>query len=573
MTNAPESRIRLLFSVLCLCALTLLVKLYFVQVMNGEAFAEKADHQYTQPQGGLFSRGIIYFEDKKKELIAGATLGSGFLLAINPSRVEDPKGLYTMLDPYIEMDADEFVRRASNTTDPYEEVGKHLTQEQADAIEALEIDSVRTYKERWRTYPGGMLAAHALGFVGYDGDTDAQVGLYGLEKYYDRTLSRRAKSLYTNFFAEIFSNAEDVIKAARGEEGEGDVVTSIEPVVQGTLEEALATIEETWNTNSVGGIIMDPMTGEIRALAARPTFDPNHFGDEDSPSVFTNPIVENIYEMGSIVKPLTMAAGLDAGVITPDTTYNDMGYVKADGYTIYNYDKKGRGTVDMYRVLGNSLNTGVAFVVGKLGNERFARYMRGYGIDRETGIDLPGEVAGLANNLDSPRDVEYITASFGQGIAVTPIEMTRALATLANGGMLVTPHVGKSIDYSTGFSKDIIHAPATQVLKKSTSETITRILVRVVDEYLAGGKAKLEHHSIAAKTGTAQIADSVNGGYYSDRYLHSFFGYFPAYDPKFIIFLYAVEPKGVNYASETLTVPFMDLAQFLINYYNLPPDR
>jgi len=572
MTSAPESRIRLLFALLCLCALTLLVKLYFVQVMNGDAFADKADRQYTQPQGGLFSRGIIYFEDKNEELIAGATLGSGFLLAINPSQVEDPAALYAALDPYIEMEKSEFVQRASDATDPYEEVAKHLTQEQADAIGALELEGVRTYKERWRSYPGDMLAAHALGFAGYDGEKDTQVGLYGLEKYYERTLTRGAESLYTNFFAEIFSNAEDVVKAAHGE-GEGDVVTSIEPVVQGTLEESLTTIEKTWNTNSVGGIIMDPMTGEIRALAARPTFDPNHFGDQESPAVFTDPIVENIYEMGSIVKPLTMAAGLDAGVISPETTYNDLGYVKSDGYTIYNYDKKGRGTVDMYRVLGNSLNTGVAFVTGKLGNERFARYMRGYGIDRETGIDLPGEVAGLANNLDSPRDLEHITASFGQGIALTPIEMTRALATLANGGMLVTPHVGKKIDYSTGFSKDIIHAPATQVLKESTSETITRMLVRVVDEYLAGGNVKLEHHSIAAKTGTAQIADSVNGGYYSDRYLHSFFGYFPAYDPKFIIFLYAVEPKGVNYASETLTVPFMDLAQFLINYYNLPPDR
>lgn len=572
MTSVPEVRIRILFSILCLCALTLLVKLYFVQVVNGDAYAERADRQYTQPQEGLFSRGIIYFEDKNEGRIAGATLGSGFLLAINPSQIEDPVALYAELDPYIEMEKSEFVRRASDATDPYEEVGTQLTHAQADALLALDLEGVRTYKQRWRSYPGDTLAAHALGFVGYDGAEDTRVGIYGLEKYYERVLTRETQSLYTNFFAEIFSNAGDIVKAVQGE-GEGDIVTTIEPVVQGTLEESLKTIEETWRTNSVGGIIMDPMTGEIRAIGARPTFDPNHFGDAESPAVFTNPLVENIYEMGSIMKPLTMAAGLDAGVISPDTTYNDAGYVKADGYTIYNYDKKGRGTVDMYRVLGNSLNTGMAFIVGKLGNERFARYMLGYGLDRETGIDLPGEISGLTSNLDSPRDVEYITAAFGQGIAVTPIEMARALASLANGGLLVTPHVGKRIEYSSGFSKEMIHAPPTQILKESTSETITRMLVRVVDDYLAGGEAELEHHSIAAKTGTAQIADSRNGGYYDDRFLHSFFGYFPAYDPKFIIFLYAVEPKGVNFASETLTVPFMDLARFLINYYNLPPDR
>jgi cell division protein FtsI/penicillin-binding protein 2 len=277
--------------------------------------------------------------------------------------------------------------------------------------------------------------------------------------------------------------------------------------------------------------------------------------------------------MGSIMKPLTVAAGLDAGVIAPSTTYNDRGFVEADGYTIYNYDKKGRGVVDMHRVLGNSLNTGAAFVVGKLGNARFARYMKGYGLGTETGVDLPGEVSGLIDNLDSPRNVEYITASFGQGIAVTPIAMTRALASLANGGTLVTPHVASSIDYAAGITKNVVHAPATRVLEEETSEAITKILVRVVDEYLAGGRAKLPHYSIAAKTGTAQIADPSGDGYYSDRYLHSFFGYFPAYEPRFLIFLYAEEPKGVSFASETLTEPFMDLAGFLINYYNLPPDR
>lgn len=570
MSNVSETRIRILFIILFVGVCTLLTKLYIVQVLNGEAYAIEADRQYTRPQSGIFERGKIYLQDKTGERVAGATIGSGYLLAVNPSVVTDVSGLYETLSAHADIDQERFMKRVGDENDTYEEVAHQLTQEQADALEALELDGVRLYKERWRLYPGDELAAQTLGFVGFDGDERA--GLYGLERYYERVLSRAEQSLYVNFFAEIFSNIEDVADSTRGE-GEGDLVTTLEPVVQTTLEDTLRVVEEKWNTKSVGGVVMDPMTGEIRALATLPTFDPNNFSDVDSVLVFSNPIVESVYEMGSIMKPLTVAAGLDAGVITPDTTYNDTGSVQTDGYTIYNYDKQGRGIVDMYTVLGNSLNTGVSFVTSKLGNERFTRYMRSYGLDKETGIDLPGEIAGLTDNLDSPRDVEHFTASFGQGIAVTPIEMTRALAVLANGGMLVTPHVGERIEYPTGFSKELTHAPQTRVLKEETSREITRMLVNVVDEYLAGGTVALESHSIAAKTGTAQIANPAGGGYYADRYLHSFFGYFPAYDPKFIVFLYAEEPKGVNYASETLTTPFMDIARFLISYYNLPPDR
>lgn len=570
MNNVAQARIRILFIVFLLCAGTLFVKLYIVQIVNGEAYAQEADRQYTRPQSGVFNRGKIYFQDKDGDKVAGATIGSGFLLAVNPSVVEDPASIFEALSEVLEIDRTFFMSRFSDPDDPYEEIARQLTQEDANAINALNLVGVRLYKDTWRLYPGEMLAAHTLGFVGFDQAN--RVGLYGLERYYERILARHDQALYVNFFAEIFSNIETITDSARGE-GEGDIVTTIEPVVQATLEGTLAIIEDKWNTKTVGGVIIDPMTGEIRALAARPGFNPNTFSDVDSVLVFSNPIVESVFEMGSIVKPLTVAAGLDAGVITPDTTYNDTGSVQADGYTIYNYDKRGRGVVDMYTVLGNSLNTGVSFIARKLGNERFARYMKSYGLDKETGIDLPGEVAGLAGNLNSKREVEHLTASFGQGIAVTPIEITRALAVLANGGMLVTPHVGKRIEYPTGFSKEIVHAPATRVLKENTSETITRMLVNVVDEYLAGGNAALPHHSIAAKTGTAQIANPSGGGYYADRYLHSFFGYFPAYDPKFLVFLYAEEPKGVSFASETLTVPFMDLTRFLISYYNLPPDR
>jgi cell division protein FtsI (penicillin-binding protein 3)/stage V sporulation protein D (sporulation-specific penicillin-binding protein) len=227
----------------------------------------------------------------------------------------------------------------------------------------------------------------------------------------------------------------------------------------------------------------------------------------------------------------------------------------------------------MQEVLNQSLNTGVSFVVREMGKEQFRDYFLSMKLGSESGIDLPNETYGLVDNLNSPRDVEYATASFGQGIAMTPIATARALAVLGNGGHLITPHLAKSIQYADGSVKEMLYPEGTQVISQETSEEISRMLTAVVDEALLNGTVSLPNHSIAAKTGTAQIPDPVNGGYYEDKFLHSFFGYFPSYDPQFLVFMYTVEPKGVRYASETLTTPFMDITRFLINYYSIPPDR
>lgn len=191
----------------------------------------------------------------------------------------------------------------------------------------------------------------------------------------------------------------------------------------------------------------------------------------------------------------------------------------------------------------------------------------------ETGIDLPSEVPGNINNiLNSPRDVEYATASFGQGVAQTPVEMVKALGALANEGKVVTPHLVRAVKLESGIEKKLSWGGEERVFSKEATLATTRMLVNVVDDKLDGGKVKIPEMSVAAKTGTAQVA-GPGGKYYENLYLHSFFGYFPAYEPRFIILLYTREPQGVQYASETLTHPFMELTQFLINYYELPPDR
>lgn len=280
--------------------------------------------------------------------------------------------------------------------------------------------------------------------------------------------------------------------------------------------------------------------------------------------------------MGSIIKALTYSIGLETDVITAKTTYNDPGCMTLNTKTFCNYDGRSHGTaVSMQEALNDSLNTGAAFVAGRVGTKRFSDYMLAFGLESKTGIDLPNEGNSLVANLKTQRELELAQASFGQGIALTPINTVRALSALANGGTLISPHLVKEVRYKIGPSKRIGYESSEdrpRVISHEASAEISRMLVEVVDRSLRFGKMRLENYSIAAKTGTAQIA-APTGGYYTDRNLHSLFGYFPAYDPEFLVFFFTYHPKGVQYASETLPDAFFNMAKFLINYYDIPPDR
>jgi len=563
-------RIHAISGLILIIAAILVSRLFFVQIIHGADYINEANDQYQSRVGNVYDRGSIYFKDKNGELISAATVNAGYIVSINPTVLVNPEKVYEQISKIIEIDKEDFFRKTAKIDDPYEEIAKKVTSDKAEEIRALGIGGVGTYREQWRYYPGKSIASHVLGFVGFNGDV--LEGRYGVEREFEEVLHRGEYSLYNNFFAEIFNDVHERF-FNREEAKEGEVVLTIEPNVQLFVENRLKELIEEWNADSGGVVIMDPNTGEIYAMGAYPDFDVNNFSDVDSVSVFSNPLVESVFEMGSTWKPLTIAAALDANVINSNTTYDDKGFVELNEERIENYDGKARGIVPIQEILNQSLNTGTVFAMQKLGRENFREYMINYGLSDTTGIDLPNEAQGITGNLTSSRDIEYATVSFGQGIAVNPIVMTRALSSLANGGFLIKPHVVDKLDYVFGFEEKREPIEQGRVLKQSTSEEITRMLVEVVDDALRGGKVKLDNYSIAAKTGTAQVFDPNNGGYYEDKFLHSFFGYAPAYDPKFIIFSYLVNPKEVRYASETLTSPFMDMTEFLISYYEIPPDR
>ncbi|PIR82282.1 hypothetical protein COU20_03160 [Candidatus Kaiserbacteria bacterium CG10_big_fil_rev_8_21_14_0_10_59_10] len=576
MSAAYAPRARLLVRVRILCALFILValllitRLYFVQIVHGDMHRQSAEGQYVQAASDIQSRREIRFTRHTGEEVAAAIMQTGWRVAIHPAQLEDSAHAYEMLRGVVQIDEERFYASAAKIDDPYEEVAFRVSDSEAAAVRALKLPGVTTVRDEWRMYPAAELAAQTIGFVGYRGERRA--GVYGLERYYEDTLKRADSKLYVNPFAEIFANVQAAL-ASDPAAHEGDIITSIEPAVQTRLEDTLRAVMESFAPRMAGGIVMEPSSGRIIALAIHPTFDPNTFNTVEDQTVFSNPLVESVYEMGSIMKPLTIAAAIDAGAITPNTTYEDRGFVIKSGKRISNYDGRARGVVDMQQVLGQSLNTGVSFAVDRMGKETFARYIEALGLGEETGIDLPNEAAGNIRALAGSVDVDYASASFGQGIAFTPIAMVRALATLANGGALPEPHIATAVRYPSGIVRPLARANARQVFSPETATQVTDMLVTVYDESLLGGELKVERYSIAAKTGTAQIANPHAGGYYADRYLHSFFGYFPAHEPRFIVLLYAIEPKREIYASATLARPFSALADFLIRYYEIPPDR
>jgi len=568
-------RIRIISFFIIGAALLLAAKLYEVQIIYGKDYAERADQQYVLPTQQIYDRGSIFLQTKEGIPFTGAGLETGYVLWIDPQTLKNPEDAYNRLSNVITLDPTDFMAKAamSNT---YQEIQQKVSSSTAAQITALNIPGVSLSEERWRFYPGQSLAAQTIGFTSYGPDGKSVIGTYGLEKYYQDTLNRDDENLYANFFVQIFSGLGSAL--TQQQSLEGDITTTIEPSVQSELEVELQSVMDQFHSQLAGGIIMDPNTGSVYAMAVNPTFNLNDSAQQTDPSIYGDPLVSGVYEMGSIIKPLTVAAGLDAGVISPDSTYIDKGCQEFDTSQVCDFDDMARGVTTVQTALDQSLNLGMAAVEERLGNATFADYfLNKFNLKNPTGVDLPNEADPLVSNLTTVPNINYITASFGQGIAISPMATIAALSILGNGGHLVTPHLVDRIDYKIGGWKTITDPPGPQAIAASTSQVISKMLVHVVDTAIGDGTyavpdpSDFTHYSIAAKTGTAQIAD--NGSYINGKYLHSFFGYFPAYNPKFIIFLYTLEPIGQEYASHTLTDPFFDLAHFLINYYNIPPDR
>ena len=312
-------------------------------------------------------------------------------------------------------------------------------------------------------------------------------------------------------------------------------------------------------------------TGKILAMANVPTFNPNEFSSVEDMSMYLNPIVSHTYESGSVFKPITLAIGLDAGVIDPDTTYRDTGVIYEAGYEIMNSDEKSYGKQTMKQVLEESLNTGTIFVERKVGNARFKEYIERFGFGEKTGIDLPSESRGNISNLEYlQRDINFYTASFGQGISMTLLQLAQSYDVLANGGTLMKPHIVDAFILKDGEREEIKPEIIRRVITEETSFDIREMLYSVVENG-HGKRAQVPGYRVGGKTGTAQVAKKDERGYSDEESIGTFAGFAPVGDPQFVVAVKIRNPKDVIWAESSAAPAFGDIMKFLLDYYNVKP--
>ncbi|HAU08080.1 MAG: Peptidoglycan glycosyltransferase [Candidatus Yanofskybacteria bacterium GW2011_GWF1_44_227] len=582
MKGNENTRINIIFGFVILVTGLISYRLFVLSYINHSSYSRTAVAQRDRVSNVL-ARGNIYIQDPKKvantegkdSLFLAATNKKFALVQVNPSMVDKDKldESAQKLADILMLDKERVLKLISTDGGYYKVVQRRLTNDQAEKIKSLGIKGISTALEMDRYYPGGSLAADVLGFLGYG--QSGRIGQYGIESKYDEQLAVgsvtvdqevSAESSYLDSVKKWFVKDDSKQKIVSRP---SDIILTIDKNIQDYVEDRLINLLKKYEAEKGTIIVQDPNTGKILAMTDMPTFDPNKYS-ESKTSLFLNSSTQEVFEPGSSFKSITMAAGLDLNKITPQTSFTDTGSVNIAGYTIKNFSEKVFGVVNMSQVLEKSINTGVMHVESLMGDENFLNYVINMGFGQLTGVDLPGEVHGDITNLYSGRKINFLTASFGQGIAVTPIQLVNAYSTIANGGKLMKPYIVEKIIKEGGTEiitkPEIVGIPITE----KTATKLKAMLVSVVD--VGFDKARIKGYDIAGKTGTAQISDS-KGGYTENQFIHDFMGFAPAYDAKFVILIKIDKPKGVTFASDSLSSTYREIANFLLNYYNIPPTR
>ncbi len=507
-------KIIFIFFLFCSLASAVMVKLFFIQIKNGQYYQALALGQQVSFGQTIGQRGEIFWSDSHSSQAPSATLAQ-------------------------------------------------ITKK--EKLSQLEDGATTTRQVLSRFYPYKELAANVIGFVNEDGQ-----GQYGIEGYYNEVL-RGTKSIGDigkspfGYLASVLDlqNEPFLSKGA-------DLWLTLDYNVQYFAQKLLKEAREKWQIESGQIVVAEPFTGKILALANWPSFDPNFYSQEADLAVFLNSATQKLFEPGSVFKPITMAGGLEEGLITSETIYKDKGFVDLGGPKIYNFEKRVWGEQSMTDVLEESINTGAVFVQEQLGEKKFLKYLDKFGFFEKTGIDLQGEVSSKNESLKRGYRRDLAAASFGQGVEMTTIQLVRAFSAIANGGKLLKPYLVEKMVDERG--REIVTETEVQAeaFSAEAAAELTAMLVSVVEQG-SGRLAKTEGYFIAGKTGTAQVV-LERGGYHPDKTIQSFIGYFPAFSPRVLIFVRLDNPRGVKSASYSAVPIFAQLAKHIIGLWQIPPD-
>jgi len=548
----------------------IVVKLFRLQVLDGTQARALAEQQHSMFVRLLPSRGEIRISDKfSTDGYPVATNIKHFLVYAVPQDIKNPQLVATSLGSVLQLDEKDILQKIVQPGKKYVPIKKNLTEDEQARITALKLPGVFFDSEDARFYPEQTLLSQVLGFVGYKDGADGKTGLYGLERFYENDLA--GKPGYINEEkgvngAWIFGGKRDIVPAQDGT----NLLLTIDKSIEFKAETVLADTVTKHGADSGTVIVVNPKTGAILAMANYPDFNPNQFNQVTDPKVFTNEAATGNYEPGSTFKAITMASAINEGKITPDTTYTDEGFVKVDKYTIKNAEGGARGHQTMTQALDLSLNTGAIFAENSIGNQTFYKYVKEFGFGKKTGLELP-EGLGNLDNLKGNIPTNYFTASFGQGITVTPIQLVQAYTALANGGNMMKPYLIQSKITEDGKTENEKPSVAGMPITEKSANIISAMLVDVVENGF-GKKAAVPGYYLAGKTGTAQVVGK-DGKYDPTNNIGSFIGYGPVENPQFLMLVRVNHPRDVQFAESTAAPAWGEIAKFILSYYNIPPTR
>jgi len=533
-------RINLIFFLFLVFGAAIISRLIFLQILKGDFYKALSQGLHSSFQKTQIERGEIFLKGGEPLAI---NIDLPFVFA-SPRGIEKSEETAEALSQILNLDKNSVLEKLKKDNF-YSLLKRKLTQKEVDDLKKSKFEGVYLEEEKVRYYPQETLASQAIGFLGAEG-----IGQYGLEE----------------FFNDILENAKDA-EAKKGQ----DLILTIDYNIQFKAEKLLQEAKENLEIESGQIIVIEPISGKILTLAHFPNFNPNQYekyAKEENLEIFKNSVTQKLFEPGSVFKPMTMAGALNEGKITPETTYHDPGEIKIGGYKIDNYAKRTYpGELTMTNVLEKSINTGAVFAETQLGEALFLNYIKKFGFFEKTGIDLP-EVYSENEEFKKGYEINFATASFGQGIEMTPIQLARAYCAIANGGKLIKPYLVEKILENGTLLNEIEPEISSSIISSKTSRQLTAMLVSVVENGFAKS-AKIPGYYIAGKTGTAQVAE---GGVYSpDKSIQTFVGFAPAFDPKFLILIKLDNPETKT--AEYSAVPiFHALSEYIIHYWQIPPD-
>ncbi len=535
-------------------------RLVDIMLFNHEWFSAKARFQQVRKEMIPVKRGII-FDRRGRELAINLDTES---IYCDPYEITSPDKVASALSERINQKP-EIILAKLNTDRRFNWIERKVDIEYAQVIKDLKLKGIGFAPEVKRYYPKGSLASHIIGFVDVDNN-----GLEGVEKRYDKYLSPRGEKAY------VFRDAKgNVLSDGQGfslsrEIKGNNLVLTIDEGLQYILEKNLDAAYLHWKAASATAIMMDPYTGEILAMANRPTFDINNPSNA-APNQRRNRAITDCYEPGSTFKIIVGTAALEEGIVNPDTKFNcSAGYIEVGGKRIK--DTHRHGVLSFKEVIQKSSNVGTIKIGLNLGRERLYEYAKRFGFGEKTGIDVAGEVSGWVYSPSKWSGTSIGAISIGQEVAVTPLQVLRAYAAIANGGFLVRPYVVSEVKSPEGNTVYKINPEAKRILSEKTANVFREILKTVTEEGGTAVEAAVDGNQVAGKTGTAQLIDPKTKRYSREKFVSSFVGFVPADKPKIAMIVVIHEPKGQIYGGVVAAPVFRKIASESLSYLSVPRD-